>query len=66
MNLVNTSYSKDDVEILLQDVKGKIPVLDTLEREKLNQSGVHYSEMLPLEYVPTDKYMEIYNKSLYE
>ena len=37
MNLVNTSYSKDDVEILLQDVKGKVPVLDTLEREKLNK-----------------------------
>ena len=66
MNLVNTSYSKEDVVILLQDVRGKIPVLDTLEREKLNQSGVHYSEMLPLEYVPTDKYMEIYNKSLNE
>ena len=31
------------------------------EREKLNQSGIHYSEMLPLEYKPTPKYMEIYN-----
>jgi len=66
MNLVNTSYKKEDVEILLQDVKGLVPVLDTLEREKLNQSGVHYSEMLPLEYVPTEKYMEIYQESLQE
>lgn len=64
MNLVKTSYNKDDVTILLQDVKGRVPVLDTKEREKLNQSGVHYSEMLPLEYVPTDKYMTIYQKSL--
>lgn len=64
MELVKTSYSKDDVTILLQDVRGKVPVLDTLEREKLNQSGVHYSEMLPLEYVPTEKYMEIYENSL--
>lgn len=63
-NLVQTSYSKDDVIILLQDVKGKVPVLDTAERERLNQSGVHYSEMLPLEYKPTEKYMEIYNESL--
>lgn len=62
--LVGTSYSKDDVIILLQDVKGKVPVLDTEEREKLNQSGVHYSEMLPLEYRPTEKYMEIYQESL--
>lgn len=64
MNLVKTSYSKDDVTILLQDIKGKVPILDTAEREKLNQSGVHYSEMLPLEYVPTEEYMEIYNESL--
>lgn len=64
MNLVKTSYSKDDVIILLQDVEGRVPILDTEEREKLNQSGVHYSEMLPLEYRPTEKYMEIYNESL--
>lgn len=63
-SLVKTSYSQDDVVILLQDVKGKVPVLDTEEREKLNQSGVHYSEMLPLEYRPTDKYMKIYQESL--
>jgi hypothetical protein len=62
--LVDTSYSKEDVVILLQDVKGRVPVLDTEEREKLNQSGVHYSEMLPLEYRPTEKYMEIYQESL--
>lgn len=48
--LVQSSYSKEEVTILLQDVQGKVPVLDTKEREKLNQSGVHYSEMLPVEY----------------
>lgn len=65
-NLVKTSYSQDDVIILLQNVEGKVPVLDTVEREKLNQAGTHYSEMLPLEYVPTQKYMDIYEKSLTE
>lgn len=65
-NLVKTSYNKNDVIILLQDVKGKVPVLDTTEREKLNQSGTHYSEMLPLEYVPTQKYMDLYHQSLSE
>lgn len=64
--MVQTSYRNDDVEILLQDIKGKVPVLDTREREKLNQSGVHYSEMLPLEYIPTQKYMDIYLQSLGE
>ena len=58
--LVASSYSPDDVTILLQDVRGKVPILDTAEREKLNQSGVHYSEMLPLEYVPSPDYLKIY------
>ena len=64
--LVNTTYKKEDVIILLQDVENKVPILDTKEREKLNQSGVHYSEMLPLEYKPTEEYMRIYNETLNE
>lgn len=63
-NLVTSSYSSDDVTILLQDLKGKVPVLDTKEREKLNQSGVHYSEMLPVEYVPSDEYLKVYKNAL--
>ena len=58
--LVASSYAPDDVTILLQDVRGRVPILDTAEREKLNQSGVHYSEMLPLEYVPSTEYLKIY------
>lgn len=63
-NLVTSSYSLNDVTILLQDLKGKVPVLDTKEREKLNQSGVHYSEMLPVEYVPSDEYLKVYENAL--
>lgn len=63
-NLVTSSYSADDVTILLQDLKGKVPVLDTKEREKLNQSGVHYSEMLPIEYVPSKEYLKVYENAL--
>lgn len=63
-NLVTSSYSPDDVTILLQDLKGKVPVLDTKEREKLNQSGVHYSEMLPVEYVPSRAYLKVYENAL--
>ena len=62
--LVNTTYSHDDVELLLKDLSGTMTALDTAEREKMIQSGIHYSEMLPLEYRPTDKYMQIYNESL--
>lgn len=64
MDLVKTSYRSDDVTILLKDISGLITPLPTEEREKLNQSGIHYSEMLPLEYKPTEKYMEIYNEAL--
>ena len=63
-NLVTSSYSTDDVTILLQDLKGRVPILDTKEREKLNQSGVHYSEMLPVEYVPSDEYLKVYENAL--
>lgn len=61
---MESSYKKDDVQILLKDITGKLPLLNTEEREKKIQSGVHYSEMLPLEYVPTQKYMEAYNFAL--
>ncbi len=64
MNLVRTSYNSSDVTILLKDISGLITPLSTEERERLNQSGVHYSEMLPLEYKPTDQYMKIYYEAL--
>lgn len=64
MDLVKSSYRSEDVTILLKDISGFITPLPTEEREKLNQSGIHYSEMLPLEYKPTEKYMEIYNEAL--
>lgn len=64
MRLVKTSYDSSDVTILLKDISGLITPLATEEREKLNQSGVHYSEMLPLEYKPTQQYMSIYYEAL--
>ena len=38
--------------------------LPTEEREKKIQSGIHYCEMLPIEYKPSPKYIEIYEKAL--
>jgi len=61
---MRSSYKKEDVEILLKEVTGMIKPLDTLEREKLIQSGRHYSEFLPLEYRPTDEYIRIYEEAL--
>ena len=58
-----STYKKDDVTILLKDITGAVVPLPTEERERFIQSGVHYSEMLPLEYEPSEEYMKIYNNA---
>ena len=50
--------------LLLKDITGLVEPQPTKEREKLIQSGKHYSEMLPIEYVPTEKYMNTYQDAL--
>ncbi len=59
-----STYHPEDVTILLKDITGLIQPLNTTEREARIQSGVHYSEMLPLEYKPSDAYMETYYRAL--
>lgn len=61
---MRTSYSEDDVVLLLKDITGLVQPQTTEERERLIQSGRHYSEMLPIEYVPTEKYMQVYKEAL--
>lgn len=63
-SLVGTSYSHDDVILLLKDVTGLVKPQPTEERERLIQAGKHYCEMLPIEYVPTPKYMQVYEEAL--
>lgn len=65
-DIVNTSYSKEDVTILLKDLTNVMVEQSTEERERLIQSGVHYSEMLPEEKEPSKEYMELYEKALSE
>lgn len=61
---MKSSYKEKDVVLLLKDITGLVTPQSTEEREKLIQSGRHYSEMLPIEYVPTEKYMQVYNNAL--
>lgn len=61
---LRSSYSEEDVILLLKDITGLVSLQSTEEREKLIQSGKHYSEMLPIEYVPTEKYMKVYYEAL--
>lgn len=61
---MKSSYREEDVVLLLKDITGLVEPQSTEEREKLIQSGRHYSEMLPIEYVPTEKYMAVYREAL--
>lgn len=61
---MKSSYKETDVKLLLKDITGMVKPQSTEEREKLIQSGKHYSEMLPVEYVPTEKYMQVYNQAV--
>lgn len=61
---MQSSFNNEDVTLLLKDITGMVTPLDTNEREQYIQSGVHYSEMLPLEYRPTNDYIRIYEDSL--
>lgn len=61
---MKSSYLPEDVTLLLTDITGRVEPLSSSQREPLIQSGVHYSEMLPLEYRPTKQYMEAYQAAL--
>lgn len=61
---MRSSYKKEDVLFLLKDITGLVKPQPASERERLIQSGKHYCEMLPLEYVPSKSYMEAYAEAL--
>ncbi|MDE7390080.1 MAG: cysteine protease StiP family protein [Lachnospiraceae bacterium] len=61
---MKSSYKNDDVILLLKDITGMVEPQPTEERERLIQQGRHYCEMLPIEYVPTEKYMQVYREAL--
>ncbi|MFR6158337.1 MAG: cysteine protease StiP domain-containing protein [Blautia producta] len=61
---MRSSYKAEDVMLLLKDITGMVEPEDTKTRESKIQSGVHYCEMLPKEYVPTKEYEEIYEEML--
>ncbi len=60
------TYDQEDVVFLLKEIDDQVKERDNKTREKLIQGGVHYSEMLPIEYSPTPAYMDIYKRTLKE
>lgn len=61
---IKGSYEEGDVVFVLKDIGALIKEQSTSERELAIQSGIHYSEMLPIEYVPSEDYMRLFLKSL--
>ena len=58
------SYAPEDCVFLLKDVSSLVKEQGNEERERAIQSGVHYSEMLPVEYVPNDSYVKLFHSML--
>lgn len=61
---MRSSYRAKDVTLLLKDITGMVKPQSTQEREARIQAGVHYCEMLPIEYAPTQAYMAAYEDAL--
>lgn len=60
------SYDQEDVVFLLKDVSNVMEEQGTEDREEAIQSGIHYSEMLPIEYKPSAEYMQLFYDTLQE
>jgi hypothetical protein len=60
------SYNPNDVIFLLKNLNGLLTETDLHTREKNAQSGGHYSEMLPIEYEPTQEYLDLFHQTLRE
>lgn len=61
---MQSSYKTNDVILLLKDITGLVQPQSTEERERLIQAGKHYCEMLPIEYVPSKTYQNVYQMVL--
>ncbi|MDN4494759.1 cysteine protease StiP family protein [Ureibacillus aquaedulcis] len=58
------SYRQEDVIFLLRDISNYQIEINSDEKERLIQSGTHYSEMLPVEYQPTEEYLNLFHNTL--
>ncbi len=58
------SYEAEDVTWLLTDLSDLPLERGTEDREEAIQAGFHYSEMLPIEYEPSDQYVALFHRAL--
>lgn len=60
------SYKQEDVIFLLKDLSDVNLERNNEDREVAIQTGIHYSEMLPVEYQPTPEYLQLFHDTLRE
>ncbi|WP_310236013.1 cysteine protease StiP family protein [Brevibacillus nitrificans] len=58
------SYKQEDAIFLLKDISDVSLEINNDDREKKIQGGIHYSEMLPVEYQPSETYLELFKRTL--
>lgn len=64
VGLVKSSYPPEDITFLLKDLSD-VQIESSVEsRERLFQTGSHYSESLPIENRPTIEYTKLYQQAL--
>lgn len=61
---MKSSYAAEDCIFLMKDVSDRITETTTEEKEQSISQGVHYSEMLPKEYSPTNEYLQLFYQTL--
>lgn len=59
-------YKPHDAIFLLKNLNGMLSETDLETRERIIQSGGHYSEMLPIEYEPSKEYLDLFHQTLCE
>jgi len=59
------SYKPEDVIFLLKDLSHIELERGTEDREEAIQTGTHYSEMLPIEYQPSEAYIRLFHETLH-
>lgn len=61
---MQTSLNDVDCRLLLKDITNCITPMLPEEREPLIHNGVHYCELLPAEYEPSEEYIRLYKAGL--
>lgn len=56
------TYKSEDVTILLKDVTNLVKPVSTEEKERMIQSGIHYSELLQKEWEPSSEYLQLFEE----